>query len=168
MPRPLPTLPHGPRRRPRHAGRRLILACPKVSPEWELGALRVLMKPHDWTRGAIMHREKEQPLPRGGAAAVEEARALVRERIGFDFEVHLPDAGEFHFIAEVPETSRDEAAALALVLSRQLPGVWLTLDRLFIRDGRFFRRASGFKFNLVKASNVHFPRGMRAALRDVL
>lgn len=169
MQRPLPTLPHGPvRRRPRHARRRLILACPRVSPEWELGALRVLMKPHDWTRGAIEHRKKEQHWPRGGAEAVDEARRLVRERIGFDATVHLPDAGEFYFIAEFPEARWKEGAALALVLSRRLPGLWLTVDRLFVRDGRFFRRARGFKFNLVAASNVHLPRPVRAALRDVL
>ena len=169
MPRPLPTLPHGPvRRRTQHPQRRVLLACPRVSPEWELGALRVLMKPHDWTRGAIEHRRPDQRLRRGARDQVESARQLFRQRLDADFEVHFPDAGDFFFVAEVPDDRLDAARAFALLLSARLPGVWLTLDRLFVLDGRFYRRQRGYKFNLVPASNIHLPRDVRAALRDVL
>ena len=169
MPRPLPTLPHGPRRRRiRDDGRRFVLGCPRVSPEWELGALRVLMKPHDWTRGAIEHRRREQAWPADAAQATTAARDAVRERIGFGPDLHFPDGGDFFLVAEVTQRDVDAARALALALSRRLPGLWLTLDRLFVRDGKFYRRERGFKFDLVEASSVHLPKGMRAALRGVL
>src|SRR5688500_1916691 len=113
MPRPLPTLPHGPRRRRvRDEGRKLVLGCPRVSPEWELGALRVLMKPHDWTRGAIEHRRPEQGWPAGGAEAATAARDAVRERTGFGPGLHFPGAGDFFLVIEV--TQRDVEAARAL------------------------------------------------------
>ena len=170
MPRPLPTTPHGPRRRRRaDAGRRLVLACPRVSPDWELGALRVLMKPHDWTRGAIEHRSPAQAWPGESArAVVEAARDAVRERLGFDPPVHFPDGGDFFFVAELAEADLDAGRALALAVSRRLPGLWLTLDRLFVRDRRFYRRERGFKFNLVEAANVHLPREVRGKLKGVV
>ena len=168
MPRPLPTTPHGPRRRRRaDAEGRLLLACPRVAPDWELGALRVLMKPHDWTRGAIEHRTPLQPWPAGARATVEAARDDVAGRLGFAPPLHFPDAGDFFFLAEYAEPQLDAARALALVVSRRLPGLWLTLDPLFVRDGRFFRRERGYKFNLVEATNVHLSRSARAALRGL-
>ena len=169
MPRPLPTLPHGPRRR-RDVGadRLLLLACPRVSPEWELRALRVLMKPHDWTRRAVGHRAPAQQWPRHAAERVEEARRIARERIDFHVNIHLPQAGDFFLLAEVAERRVAEGRAFALVLSRRLPGLWFAFDRLFARDGRLFRRERRFKFDLVEAKSVHLPRAVRAALRDVL
>lgn len=168
MPRPLPTMPHGPRRRRATAGRRPLLACPRVSPEWELGALRVLMKPHDWTRGAIEHRTPAQQWPPGATTEVEAALAAVRERLGIDPPAHFPDAGDFFFLAELDASQPHAGRALALVLSRRLPGLWLTIDRLFVRDGRFYRRERGVKLNLVEATNVHLPRQTRAKLRGLL
>jgi hypothetical protein len=169
MPRPLPTLSHGPlRRRRADPLRRIVLACPRVSPEWELGALRVLMKPHDWTRGAIEHRTRDQRWPSHAAAGVEQVRRLVAERLDFHPPVHLPLAGDFFLVVDVPEKQADPLRAFALLLSRRLPGIWLTLDRLFVRDGRFFRRARRFKFELVEAKGVRLVRPVRAALRGVL
>ena len=169
MPRPLPTTPHGPRRRRRPDGaRRLLLACPRVAPDYELGALRVLMKPHDWTRGAIRHREPLQALPAGARPAVAQVRDAVVRRLGVAPPVHFPEAGDFHFVAEFSESESDAARALAVALSRRLAGIWLTVDRLFVRDGRFFRRERGFKLNLVEATNVHLKRDVRAKLRDLV
>jgi hypothetical protein len=45
--------------------------------------------------------------------------------------------------------------------------VWITLERLFVRDGRFYRRERGYKFDLVEATNVHLSRATRAALRGL-
>ena len=146
----------------------MLLACPRVSPEWELGALRVLMKPHDWTRGAIEHRTPGQVWPQGAAAAVGEALAAAGRRLGLEVPVHFPDAGDFYFVAELSESQLDAGRALGLALSRQLPGLWLTMDRLWVRDGRFFRRERGFKLNLVEATNVHLPRALRASLKGLL
>jgi hypothetical protein len=168
MTRPLPTTPRGPRRRRRaDADRRLVLACPRVAPDWELGALRVLMKPHDWTRGAIEHRTPVQPWPPTARRAIEAAREDVAQRLDFAPDLHFPDGGDFYFVAEYTQPQLDAARALALVISRRLPGVWLALDRLFVRDGRFFRRERGYKFDLVEATNVHLSRATRAALKGL-
>src|SRR3712207_3631901 len=122
MRRPLPTLPRGPRRSPRPRPNRVLLACPRVSPEWELGALRALMKPQE--KGAILHRPAEQPWPAGAEQVVDEARGAVHDRLGFDARPHLPDAGAFWLVAEVRERDIDAAKALALLLSTRLPGLW--------------------------------------------
>lgn len=169
MPRPLPTMMHGPRSRGRAmSDRRIILGAPKASPEWELGALRVLMKPHDWTRGAIAHRTPFQTWPADGAARVDEAFAVARQRLGFDATAHFPEAGDFHFLAQFTGSVSTNARALALLISRRLPGLWLTVDRLFVRDGKFYRRERGFKLNLAEATNVHLPRETRAKLKGLL
>src|SRR5215218_868683 len=174
MRRPLPTLPRGPRglRRRSHAGLAVhLLACPRVSPDWELGALRALMKPHDWTRGVIEHRTAGQPWSCDQARVAETAVADVASRLKFDppATLHLPDAGDFWFVVEIPEPQEHVARALAVVLSKRLPGLWLTLDRLYVRDGRFFRRRrdNTFKFRLVPATSVHLQRSVRAALRGL-
>ena len=174
MRRPLPTLPRGPRglRRRSQTGQPVhLLTCPRVSPEWELAALRVLMKPHEWTRGVIEHRDGAQPWPSGHARTVRRTVADVAERLSFEaaLPLHLPDAGDFWFVVEVPDGHSDLARALAVVLSRRLPGLWLTLDRLYVRDGRFFRRRrdNTFKFRLVPATTVHLPRAVRSALREL-
>jgi hypothetical protein len=149
-----------------------LLACPKVSPEWELGALRALMKPHDWTRGAVAHRPAEQPWPAGAAAAIEGATHEVLARLKPDPppRLHFPEAGDYWFVVESTPEQLDLAKALGVVLSNRLPGVWLTLDRLYLRDGRFFRRKrdNTFKFRLVPSPSVHLPRDVRAALRGLV
>src|SRR5688500_3416867 len=76
MRRPLPVMPRGPRRRRPTGPRRRLFACPRVAPDWELGALRALMKPQ--ANGAILHRDARQPWPDDAADAVETARRVVR------------------------------------------------------------------------------------------
>lgn len=167
MARPFPVHPHGPRRTRRRV-EKLLLACPRVCPEWELGALRVLMKPHDFTRAAIEHRSPHQAWPAEAPRVVAAARAEVSRRLGFSPAVHMPARGDYWMVAEADPDATDAARALAVVLSLRLPGLWFTLDRLFVRDGRFYRRERGVKLTLHEATNVHLPRDVRAALRDVL
>ena len=145
-----------------------MLTCPRVSPQGELGALRVLMKPHDWTRAAIEHKEPQQNWPARATAAVEEIRRAVAERLEFTPDMHLPDDGDFYLLADAPEDRVEHLRATGVALSRRLPGLWLTVDRLFVRDGRFFRREKCFKFNLVEAKSVHLSRPVRAALRGLV
>jgi hypothetical protein len=140
-----------------------LLGCPRVAPDWELGALRALMKPQ--TKGAILHRTAEQAWPADAVERVAAARQLVRERLGYDPRPHFPAAGDYHLVVEVPDRELPQAMAFAVVLSEALPGVWLVLDRLYVRDGRFFRRAGGVKLNIVPATNVHLAREIRGALR---
>lgn len=165
MPRPLPLIPHGPRRSRRVERATLLFGCPRVCPQWELAALGVLMKPKEHTRGAIQHRPAEQNWPGHAPAEVEAARRLIRERLEVNFEPRLPPAGDYRLIVEVPAPRIEEAKALAAVLSKRLPDLWFVLDRLFIRNGRFFRRERGYKLNLIEVTNVHLPRPIRAALR---
>jgi hypothetical protein len=126
------------------------------------------MKPHDFTRDAIAHRPAEQPWPSGAEGLADAVGRAVHERTGYDPHPHFPAAGDFRMVCRVAGHDADAARAFALALSRRLPGVWLTLDRLYVRDGKFFRRERGKKFRIVETSSVHLPRALRAALRDLL
>lgn len=167
MVRPLPTFARG-ARRARSNPPRIVLACPRVCPEWELGTLRALMKPHEFTRGAVEHRDARQRWPDDAATAIDAARRAVAERLGYSPALHLPDGGDYWLIGEVDEADLQHARALAAVLSRRLPGLWLTLGKLYVRDARFYRRERGFLLTLREASDVHLPRDVRSALRGVL
>jgi hypothetical protein len=165
--RPLPHIPHGPRRR-RAKRSRLIFACPRVSPEWELGMLHVLMKPKPLTRSAVEHRKGEQAWTPSTDASLEEVLSIVRERLQTSLVIHRHAEGEYHFLIEFTAPQRPEVLALAQLLSRRLPDLWFVIDRLFVNAGVFHRRQFGYKLNLVPATNVHLPRAIRAALRGVL
>lgn len=173
MRRPLPVNPRGPGRRrdPAASPRKHLLAYPRVSPEWELGALRALMKPHDWTRGAIAHRQAFQPWSAAAARGVKETTAAVCERLNLDPPpLHFPDDGDFWFVIEADDARLEEMKALGLALSKRLPGGWLTLGRLYFRDGKFFRRKrdNTFKFRIVPSTSTHLTRPIRAALRGLV
>ena len=122
-----------------------------------------MMKPQ--RKGAILHRAAEQAWPPDAAERVDAARRPVRDRLGYGPRPHFPAAGDYHLVIEVPERELPHAMAFAVVLSEALPGVWLALGRLYVKDGRFFRRERGVRLNLVPASNVHLPREIRGALR---
>ena len=163
MPRPFPVNPRGPRRAaPRHA--ETLLAVPRVSPEWELDALRLLMKPKEHEKGALRHRTADQPWPADAAERVDGACRVARERLGYDVTPHLPPEGDYFLVLSVPRDELPRATAFAVVLSQALPEQWLVLGRLYLKGGRFHRRERGFKLNLVPATNVHLTREMRAAI----
>jgi len=89
---------------------------------------------------------------------------------GREPRLHFPQGGEHWFVIEATSEQLDVAKALAVVLSDRLPGVWLTLGRLYLRDGRFYRRKrdNTFKFRLVPVASVHLSRAIRASLRGVI
>jgi hypothetical protein len=147
---------------------RLIFACPRVSPEWELGMLHVLMKPKPHTRGAMEHREGDQVWPAGAEAVLNDVLEILRERLEMSVVIHRPAAGAYHFLVEYAPPQAPEVLALAQLLSRRLPELWFVVDCLFVTAGLFHRRQFGYKLNLVPATNVHLPRAIRAALRGVL
>jgi hypothetical protein len=122
------------------------------------------MKPKELTKGDIRRRSAEQPWPPAARDRVERARERLRDALGFETPVKFPVDGDYWMIAEVPREQLEAAKAFAILLSRELPGTWLALDRLFIRDGLFFRRAMGYRLYLVPASNVHLTREARAAI----
>jgi hypothetical protein len=146
----------------------LIFACPRVSPEWELGTLQALMKPRPETRGPVEHRDGQQPWPAGADEILARTLADVHDRLGTSLDLHRPTAGEYHLFAQYTPDQTPEILALALLLSRRLPHLWFVVDRLFVHAGAFHRRQFGYKLKLVPASNVHLPRPIRAALRGLL
>ena len=163
--RPLPHIPRGPRRLLRRSSQHL-LACPRVSPKWELDALRALVKPQ--LKGAILHQSPLQSWPAGGQAKVEDACRIVASRLGYNPQVHFPPEGEFFLFCEFREADLIPARAFARILSGRFPNLWLVLDRLYVQNGQFHRRQRGYRLNLVPATNIHLPRSIRAALRGVL
>jgi hypothetical protein len=166
MPRPLPSIPRlRDRFRPATPAKPLLLGCPRISPDWELAALQALIKPQK--RGPILHRAAEQVMPRDWRQIVETTSESLRETLAFALDFHCPTSGDYWFAAQIDPAETALARATAVALSQRLPGVWLTVGKLFVRDGQFFRRQFGTKLHLVPAANIHLPRDLRAMLRKL-
>jgi hypothetical protein len=129
-----------------------------------LAALAVLMKPKPYRRDALRHRTGEQPWPTSADAALAEALATARERLGLALDVHRPVAGEYHFLIEFDRAQTPAMLGVAALVSAALPKHWFALDRLFVHGGAFHRRRFGHQLQLVRAANVHVPREVRAML----
>jgi hypothetical protein len=143
-----------------------------VSPVWELSTRAALMRPTAARRGKVEHRGAGQPpWPEDGAERVAWVVSTVAERLGTDaasWGVQLPPAGEFFLIGQVPGGQAEVGRAVAVALSRALPHHWFVLGRLFLQDGRFYRRRRGYRLELVPATDVHLPRDVRAKLRGLV
>ncbi len=143
-----------------------MFACPRVAPDWELAALRALMKPQ--LRGAIENRPAGQVWSVTAEKVLRSVCCDVRGRLRYEPPLHFPKSGDYFFVTDVENASVEEAKGFARVVSKRLPGLWFVFGRLFIKAGVFYRRERGIKLNLVVATNVHLTRPMRAALRDLL
>lgn len=166
--RPVPVHPRGPRRSPASRPTRHVFGCPRISPEWELGAFHALIKPRPERAGFIQRTKPQQPWNRHAAEVLNDVCRIVAERLEYEPALHVSPAGDYHFVAEVTEADIPLARAMSLLLSRRLSGTWFVVGKVFVKDGRFFRRERGYKLNLVEATNVHLPRDIRGALRGVL
>lgn len=166
MSRPLPVIPRGARRRRALNESLLLMACPRISPDWELAALRALMKPQ--LKGAILHRVAAQPWPRDAAHRIDLLRHEIIGRIGFEVSPHLPEGGDYHLVCGIAPSQETQARAFAVALSKQFQKTWFVIGRLFVRDRVFWRRRFGTQLTLVRASDVHLPREMRAVLRGII
>jgi hypothetical protein len=166
MGRPLPSIPRGAGRRAVVAPQSLLMGCPRISPEWELAALRALMKPQ--LKGAILHRAAAQRWPRDAGGRIDALRREVAGRTGFDPLPHLPPDGDYHLICAVAPSQEAEARAFALALSKQFRQTWFVIGRLFVRDQTFWRRRFATQLTLVRASNVHLPRELRSLLKGII
>ena len=162
--RPIPVHPRGPRKSAASRPKKHLFGCPRISPEWELDAFHALIKPRP-ERAALLKAEPKQMWPAKAKAALAEIRQIIAERLGYEPFFHVDAAGDYHFVAEVREVDVPLARAAAVLLSHRLPSTWFVVGRIFVRDGRFFRRARGYKLNLVEATNVHLPRAVRSAMR---
>ncbi len=143
--------------------RPILMACPRISPEWELAALRALMKPQ--LKGAILHRPAHQHWPADAADRLRLVRHAIFDRIGFDPNPHLPPDGDYHLVCGVHPRDSAPARAFSLALSRQFAGIWFVLGHHCIRDGQFWRRRHGTQLRLAPATSIHLPRALRTALR---
>ncbi|HEX8913488.1 MAG TPA: hypothetical protein VF796_14100 [Humisphaera sp.] len=162
---PLRQIPSLGRRRRRPAATEVLLAVPRVSPERELAVLRALMKPQ--AGRALVHQidNGEQPWNERSAARAAAAAGLARAHLGWGGDVVFPPAGEYHALATFPAEAMPTALAVALLLSRALPGAWVVVGRLFVLDEVVHRRERGVKLTLRPARDVHLPREVRAAYR---
>jgi hypothetical protein len=165
MARPLPIVPKGAVKR-RPAPTRLILACPKICPEYELGALRALIKPQFKT--AILHRDPQQKWKRAMSDTVRDCVQVISNKLGWHPPLHFPPGGDFHFVVDVDAREMESAKALAILLTKRLDGLWLTLGRWYIRRGKFFKRHRSHNILMQPASSVHLTRATRAALSGEL
>src|SRR5688500_9312737 len=109
MRRPFPVQPRGPRRIGARAPT-LLLACPKVDPEWELAAVRALIKPQ--LGDQVRYRSGEQPWCPEDEPNVRRACHDIGEPLGYVIDVQFPPVGDYHFIAVVQRRSFEEAKAL--------------------------------------------------------
>jgi hypothetical protein len=167
MSRPLPTWPRGPRRL-RRRSQQTLLACPRISPEWELAVVDALMRPKVHTKGKVEHRRGEQPWP---ADAERRARAIVDEverRLNVRWAIAYPPIGEYLLVGEAPRGYEEQTKALAVALSTTFVEQWFVLGRLFVKGGRFYRRRFGYRMEVVPATNVHLPRELRASMKGLI
>ncbi len=177
MVRPLSQNPWGrrPRRRRIESGPP-VLEVPVVSPQRALHALRVTVKPHDWTREAIRHRlsvdasgSAEQPWRVEWRQVAEGAIAAAAQRLGVKVRLACDADASVHLRAIFAEGTPEELArAVGVVLSSHLPETWFTLGRLALLRGQFWRRERGYGLHLRPAKDVHLPRAVRGSIRDLL
>ena len=173
----MPSYPRGARPARPATPTPLVLEVPAVSPQRRLHALRAFVKPHDWTREAVRHRIEadadgtmEQAWqPEFAEIALVAARAAT-ERLGLATP-HCqanPDTETRFRLTLAEGIDPPFSRAVAVVCSRRLAATWWTLGDLALLDGRFWRRERGRKLHLRPAADVHLPRPVRAAIRDLL
>ena len=170
LPKPMPSLPRG-RRGLKPTPPSLAIEVPRRSPQRELHELRVLMKPHDWTRDAVRHRKAvdrddplgEQPWRDEDAATISKAAAAAAERLGLEVTVDR-EGEDVRLRVAFADATEPMARAVAACCSAAVPHLWLTFGRLAVYDGKFWRRERGVRFSLKPAPDVHLPREVRTLL----
>jgi hypothetical protein len=146
----------------------MLLACPRVSPEWELAVVDALMRPKVITKGKVEHRRGEQTWPEDAEARARRIVEEVGRRLDASFDIAYPPGGEYLLVGEAPGGYEEETKALAVALSAGFAEQWFVLGRLFVRGGRFYRRRFGYRMEVVRASDVHLPRALRARLKGLI
>lgn len=134
----------------------VVLICPRVSPQWELAATLALVKPKPFTKAAIKHRKSVQQWPRNARRVIAD---LLTDQPA---SVTFPANGRGRAVIELAEHNLSRAKRLACKLTRQLPGVWFTLDRLYIRDGVFYQRGGRYNLELTRTTQLRLRRKIRA------
>jgi hypothetical protein len=146
----------------------MLLACPRVSPEWELAVVDALMRPKVITKGKVEHRRGEQAWPADAEARAGRIVEEVARRLDAAFDIAFPPDGEYLLVGEAPRGYEEETKALAVALSVAFAEQWFVLGRLFVKGGRFYRRRFGYRMDVVPATDVHLPRALRARLKGLI
>ena len=173
----MPNFPRG-RRQKRPSPEAYRLAVPVVSPQRQVHEQRVLVKPHDWTRGAVAHRLKvdggdptyEQPWDDASAGPLQRACSEAANRLDLTVESAEPDADE-RLAWTISTLDAGLARTLAACASAAASDLWLTLAgerRLAVKAGKFWRRERGRLLHYKPAPDIHLPRDLRASVRDLL
>jgi len=165
--------PSGRRRRPSRgrpnaavASSTFVIACPRVSPQWELAATLALVKPKPYTKSALGGRDPFQRFGRAGRKIVAELTGELPEG---SWSLTYSTGGEHILQIEVNDTW-GVARGLALRLSRAMPELWFTLTppASYLRDGEFYRRCGKYKLELVRTNHTRLRRSIRFGfLKDV-
>jgi hypothetical protein len=136
-----------------------VIACPRVSPQWQLAATLALVKPKPYTKSAMGGRDPLQRWPRGARKIVAE---LTSELPDGCWSVTYATGGNHLLKIELNETW-GVARGLALRLSRALPELWFTLTppASYLRDGEFYRRCGKYKLELVRTTHTRLRRSIR-------
>ncbi len=125
------------------------------------------MKPKPHTRAAIEHRTSEQAWPRDGEARVRDLCTQLAKLLGVKISPEFPDAGDYFLAIQLPTAAWPEDLAIARAISQHLPGCWLTLGRVFIRDGVFYNREKGWKLTLVESKHHRVPAVIAKKLQGI-
>jgi hypothetical protein len=144
---------------PALASSTFVIACPRVSPQWELAATLALVKPKPYTKSAMGGRDPRQSWPRRARKIVAE---LSGELSPGSWALTYSTSGEQILHIEVKD-AWGVARGLALRLSRALPELWFTLTPpgSYLRDGEFYRRCGKYKLELVRTTHTRLRRSIR-------
>ncbi len=152
---------------------------PLHSPKRQADELRVLMKPHDWTRQALVHRvaadagrpEVEQPWHADDEAVLLERAMKAADRLTLTLQTVETDADERLRLEVVGTTGpavESSLRAVAATCSALRPKLWFVIGRVAMHQGQFWRRKRGATPQWIEHKSLHLTRDARAAVRDLL
>ena len=161
MGRPLPVLPRGVAS-PRPPSDRLVLTCPRVSPEWQLAATLALVKPKPYTKRIIEHSDPKQPWPRNARRVICDFVERLDSSLAGVLTVDFPARGEHRLTIEFTGEYIAHAKRVARRLSKLLPELWFVLGETeYVRAGVFYHRVGKYKLELVRSTRVRLRRAVR-------
>jgi hypothetical protein len=159
--RPLPVLPRG-AASPRPPSDRLVLTCPRISPEWQLAATLALVKPKPYTKRMIQHRDAKQPWPRNARRIICDFVGTLDSSLAGVMTVDFPTRGEHRLTVEFTGEYVAQAKRIARRLSKLLPELWFVLGETeYARGGVVYHRVGKYKLELVRARRVRLRRAVR-------
>src|ERR1700709_1420541 len=97
--RPIAIWPRG-NRQTRRVAQTHLLACPRLSPDFEMSALRVLCKPRPERRESIIHRTGLQHWNASSKRSIQQVAETLATHVGPLPDLHFPKLGDYRFLAQ--------------------------------------------------------------------